>query len=178
MGEGNAANALRVALADQKPALVLTCGFAGGLKPELREGQVIFSTEEAELQKALSAEGAQPARFYCANRVAATAEEKRSLRQVTGADAVEMESAVICGFCKGHGVPSAIVRVVLDEAQQDLPLDFNRVMTGKQEMDYTMLALALVRKPGLIPALLRFQKQARSAAEVLADCLTRVIARL
>ena len=176
IGARNAGESIRRVLSRELPKLVLTCGFAGGLNPELATGTVIFSADEdSALSPALLAAGARRAGFHCAERVVTTAEEKRALRQGTGADAVEMESGVIRAICREHNVPSATVRVISDAADEDLPLDFNRLMNADQNLAYGRLAAALLKSPGKIGALLKLQKQTRAAAEKLAEVLVKVI---
>jgi uridine phosphorylase len=176
MGQRNAEKFIRSALSAHKPTLVLTCGFAGALKPDLTLGTVLSSCDDApHLQPRLLAAGARPARFHCANRVASTAAEKRQLWESSHADAVEMESQVICNICREDHIPCATVRVILDTASEDLPLDFNFLMTADQQMDYRKLAFSLAKSPSKIAALLRLQKQSKAAAQKLAEVILKVI---
>jgi adenosylhomocysteine nucleosidase len=176
MGKRNAALAMRAALAKERPELVLTGGLAGGLRPELATGTVVFDADtEAGLEPALLAAGAQEATFYCADRVAATAAEKRALRASTGADVVEMESEIIRSVCREQGIPSATIRVILDTAQEDLPLDFNQLMTVEQKLSPAKLALALAKSPGKLGALLKLQQQTNAAAEKLGQVLAALL---
>ena len=178
MGGLNAKRAIEAAINSRPPAVVLTCGFAGGLAPGLAKGTVLFSEDsDPQLQPFLSAAGLASARFLCANRVAVTAAEKRALRATTGADAVEMESQFICAFCRAKGIPSAAVRVILDPADEDLPLDFNQLMTPDQRMDFKKLALVVLKSPGKIRSLLRLQNESRTAARRLGLLLTKLLAR-
>lgn len=176
MGKRNAEKAIRAALDAQPTELVLTCGLAGGLEPGLALGTVVFPVEtESDLAAKLTAAGAQAVRFYCADRVATTAAEKRQLREKTGADAVEMESGIIQAVCREKGIRCATVRVILDTAETDLPLDFNQLLNENQELDSAKLAKVLLTSPGKIPALMRLQKQTRATAETLAQMLRKVL---
>jgi adenosylhomocysteine nucleosidase len=176
MGKRNAERAIRAALAEERPTLVLTCGFAGGLSPGLAMGSVVFAADsETGLEPALLAAGAKPARFHCAERVAVTVEEKRALREATGADAVEMESGVIRAVCGEQKIPSATVRVILDTANEDLPLDFNQLMTPGLKMSYVKLAMVLAKSPGKMGALLHLRRQSQAAAEKLGQVLAGLL---
>jgi hypothetical protein len=162
----------------RKVGIVLTCGFAGGLDPRLKTGTVLFQTDDPKIASQLEAAGAIKGRFAFSERVAGTAAEKRASREQSGADAVEMESHAICAICREHAIPAATVRVILDTAEEDLPLDFNAFMTPEQKLSYGRLMLALARSPGKIGALLNLQKQSRAAADRLTDVLRNLLKTL
>ena len=175
MGQANAARSIRAALGRSKPRLVVTSGFAGGLDPGLSVGTVLFDADEGfPLSSCLLENGAKPVRFHLAKQVASTVAEKTKLRATTGADAVEMESSVIRTICREQGIPSATVRVISDAAHEDLPLDFNRLLTPNQEMNYLKLIWIAAKSPKTLGQLWRFGGQVRSASERLAQVLVRV----
>jgi hypothetical protein len=89
----------------------------------------------------------------------------------TGADAVEMESSVIRTICREFKIPSATVRVISDDARQDLPLDFNALMTADDRINYLKLAWAVLSQPSRIPNLIQFQRQTLDAARRLGAVL-------
>lgn len=176
MGRRNAERAVRAALEQSAPRRVVTAGFAGGLAPELARDQVVFEVDpETGLESGLCAAGALAVQFHCAERVAATANEKRALRAACGAQAVEMESGFIRELCRARGIPAATIRVILDTAAEDLVLDFNQLMTPDQKIDGRKLALTVLKSPSKIPALLAFQRQSARAANRLAQTLAQVL---
>jgi adenosylhomocysteine nucleosidase len=195
MGRINAEKSVREFLSANSPKLVLTCGFAGGLNPDLALGTVVFETpepfpsrsrgDETQTKKNLEtpyvvsyekllAAGAKPAKFFCADRIATTAAEKKKMREETGADAVEMESEAIHAICRERGISCATVRVISDTANEDLPLDFNALAKPDMSLDYGRLVWTVVKSPGKISALLRLQKRCQFAAEQLAGVLAKV----
>ena len=177
IGRQNAEKSIREGLALHSPKLVLTCGFAGGLNPELRSGEIVFAADEPTIRERLFALGAKPAKFFCAPRIATSAAEKQELRRTTGADAVEMESEVIQNICRQRGIPCATIRVISDTANEDLPLDFNELANVDLSLNYGKLVLAVAKSPGKIPALLRLQKKCSHAAQCLAEVLNAVISQ-
>ena len=175
MGRKNAAESLREAVAAVEPERVLTCGFAGGLNPALTLGTVVFDHDfDAGVAEALAELGALPAKFHCSKRVAITAAEKRALWESTGADAVEMESSVIRNLCREWRIPSATIRVISDTAHDDLPIDFNALMTSDDRIHYGKLALAILGAPRKISQLIAFQRQTMTAARELGRMLNEL----
>jgi len=177
IGRTNAEKAVREFLASHSPELVLTCGFAGGLNPDLKLDDVVFEVQspKSKVQSQLLAAGAKPIKFFCADRIATTVVEKKQLREQTGADAVEMESAAIRAVCAEKNIPCATVRVISDTANEDLPLDFNKLAKPDKNLDFGKLFLAIAKSPGKIPALMQLQKKTKFAAEQLAGVLAKLI---
>lgn len=177
MGRRNAFAKIDAYLANETPSGVLSCGFAGGLNPALELGGIVYDMDEGSpWEKALLASKGKLARFECANRVACTADEKYKLWQATGMDAVEMESDTIRQVCLRKNIPSATVRVISDTAHQDLPLDFNRILTPDHRIDFAKLTARLLLKPRLIAQLLRFQGNTVTAAQSLGSFLESLLA--
>jgi nucleoside phosphorylase len=176
IGRENAEKTVRKFLAESSPELVLTCGFAGGLNPDLKLGEVVFEigNRKSEIGNQLLAAGAKPAKFFCADRIATTVAEKKKLRAETGADVVEMESAAIQAVCAERGIPCATVRVISDTADEDLPLDFNALAKPDKSLDFGKLFLAIAKSPGKIGALIQLQKKTSFAAKQLADVLAKI----
>ncbi len=184
IGRENAEKSVRDFLAGQTrlagtlapPDLVLTCGFAGGLNPDLKLGDVVFElgTRNSELGTQLLAASAKPAKFFCADRIATTVAEKKKLRAETGADVVEMESAAIQAVCAVRGIPCATARVISDTADEDLPLDFNALSKPDKSLDFGKLFFAIAKSPGKIGALMQLQKKTSFAAKQLADVLAKI----
>jgi nucleoside phosphorylase len=177
MGTQRTARSLSATLDMEVPSRVFTCGFAGALNSALRVGDVVFDRAAVWpiLQTTLESLGAKPVTFVCAAKVAITAADKNALRAASGADAVEMESRIIHDICAEHRIECVTLRAISDSAVEDLPLDFNALMTPDQTLSAVRLAWAILKSPQKIPALIRLGRNSALAAEQLAKVLARVI---
>ncbi len=174
IGREAAQAAIARVLTSNQPTAVISAGYAGGLDPRLPTCTVLVEADPGfPFYQQLIGAGAKPGQFHCADRVILTAAEKSQLRGRTGADAVEMESHWLHQFCKRRSVPCATVRVILDTADESLPLDFNILSGPGGKLSSRKLALALAKSPQRIPALIRLGRRAREASRSLGQVLER-----
>lgn len=175
IGRGNAQRAFADVLERTRPAAVITSGFAGALDPDLKIGDVVFrGSDQTPTAHQCRTLGFTPVVFVCADRIAVTRAEKAALRS-TGADAVEMESEAIAALCRDAQIPCSTLRAISDTAEEDLPLDFNALMTPESQLSGSRLGLAIARAPHKIPALIRLGRNSACAARQLAHALVRII---
>jgi len=153
IANGPGARAVESALENQiEVSGIVSTGFCGGLDPALNVGDIVLNS------------------IFSTDRVAVTAEEKKNLREKTGAAAVDMESAAIAKIAAKWGVPFSCIRAISDSANDDMPLDFNRYRAGDGGFSRSRIALAALARPfSAIPALIRLDRNCRIAAESLGE---------
>jgi nucleoside phosphorylase len=165
----------------------ISSGLAGALVANLRVGQVVaarsvFSERDGDdgTDNLLSASGpllefAQEAgatavdRFYSADRVITRSDEKKYLG--LHADAVEMESFEVMFAAAENGIPAIAVRSISDAAEEDLPLDMDRIFTDTGQVSIPKVLGEVVLHPGSVPGLVRLGQKSKLAATSLAHFL-------
>ena len=68
------------------------------------------------------------------------------------------------------------VRVISDDASEDLPMDFNALMTPDMRIDGGRMFFQLVGAPWKIPDLIQFNKRVTASADALAEVLYALVA--
>lgn len=143
-----AAEKTRALLAAHRPGWLISAGFAGGLDPELKVGDIVvatnFSAPELLARAKRRPSTAQPCDGAgCSDRndsggaprvfpgplvtsrhAIECFAEKSQLARETGALAVDMETSAIAGECAKSGVPMLAVRVISDCAATPLAVPF------------------------------------------------------
>jgi adenosylhomocysteine nucleosidase len=163
---------------DSDVDVCVSSGLAGALHSEYMVGEILAAREvqavswkrvvasDAQLVQLAEEHGARSvSSFYSADRVIGLARDKRELGKV--ADAVEMESGEVLYEASAFGAKVIAIRGISDSVDEDLPLDFNRVMTPSGEVSIPKVLGEVLRHPMSTPALVRFGKQSRMAAEKL-----------
>ena len=132
--------------------------------------------EESLLGIAIESGGREVDSFYSADHVVISADEKRELGRTY--DVVEMESGEVLHEAAGFGARVVAIRGISDSVEEDLPLNFNRVVNVSGEVSMPRVLGEVVKHPSAVPRLIRFGQQSRMAAERLGDFLDRYIQRV
>lgn len=174
-------------LLKEKPDLCISSGLAGGLKPELKSGEIVVAREailvdggkrfgsRPFLVKLAEEAGATSVNSFLTNtQVVCRAQSKKSMAE--SGDVVEMESFHVLMKAKEQQMPAVAVRAISDTVEEDVPLDFGWSIGGDGQISYGKLLLQVGRRPHKIPAMIEFGKRSEKAAQNLADFLDKYIA--
>ncbi|MGB9466132.1 MAG: hypothetical protein WBR10_13555 [Candidatus Acidiferrum sp.] len=188
MGGENAANAMLSIPLDLHD-ICISSGLAGSLDAALKPGDVAVArttetldqdckaASDAALLALAVASGAKAVNVsLTSEKIIATAEEKEELSQK--GSIVEMETTHILAAAAQKHVPCVAVRAISDAADEDLPVDFARILDSRGHLKMGGLIKEVGLSPYRIPLLLQFGRQSRAAGKSLADFLDRYIATI
>jgi len=172
--EPGARDAAERLLREGATALV-SFGLAGGLDPALRPGMLVIPgavlvgdqriCADAGLMQRLG--GATGHVVLGAARVAATAGEKRSLRDHTGAAAIDLESGAVALTAQASHVPFGVLRAICDPAERTLPHAALIALDRQGAIGAGRMSASIIAHPRQIGALLRLAADAASARRAL-----------
>ena len=177
--EGAAAAAYE--LVEQGVNALVSFGFAGGLDPALRPGEVVIPTSILSEGHLYATEPTLADRFggltgHCLVADAAAATDvaaKRRLHTVTGAHAIDLESGSVARVALAHGLPFVVVRAISDAADRDLPPAALLAVDQRGRIDLFRVLGSLLRQPKQLPALLGLASDAARARRALVRLTAR-----
>ena len=164
----------------------ISTGLAGALRDDLHPGDVVIAGGANTFDDAVSASSddslrelaislaAKPVEIsFTSDKIVPSALAKDEIRE--RGSIVEMESAHILAAADRVQVPAVLVRAISDAADEDLPVDFARILDSRGHLKVGGLLKEVGLNPHRIPLLIQFGRQSRSAAKSLADFLDRYV---
>ena len=172
---------------------LVSFGIAGALKPGLRAGDIVISTEVVDEDRNwLSSDNLRPrigdlvaeigaveGPVLGAQLPLATKRDKRQAWKDTGAIAVDMESVVVARAAAALGIPFVVLRAIADPAARELPPAALVPLGGDGRPAIAQVLASVLARPRQLPSLLTVAREARQALQALvgpAQALNRVLA--
>jgi len=153
---------------------IIMAGLAGALDPTLHDGEVVIDQPLVDtLQDARWRRGG----IHTSDHLIATPAAKAALFESTGATVVDMETAKVRAFAERAGLPFLAIRAVSDRADQ--PLDPATVswVTPAGGLRAGKVAATLLRRPAMVPELMRLRRRSNLAMRNLAEAIREILAR-
>jgi adenosylhomocysteine nucleosidase len=107
--------------------------------------------------------------LFTTNRVLVKASQKKEC--ASRAQSVDMESFEIVKQALAWGARCVVVRAISDGANEDLPIDFNRILSAENRPSVGRVLAQLAKNPWAVFSLIRFGRQSQRAAAGLASFL-------
>ena len=181
-GEGERLERLiRQAIAEGGDAII-SFGLAAGLAPGLPAGTCLIGREvvhggarhtpdpawATHLTAALPF--AQSATIAGVDGPLSRPSEKRALQVESGAAAADMESHIVARLAEERGLPFAVLRVIADPAEREVPPAALAGMRPDGGIDVPALLASLATNPSQLPALVRLAADTGRAMAALLRC--------
>jgi adenosylhomocysteine nucleosidase len=176
-GADLAREAFRVASGQAAIDAVVSTGYCGALDPGLAPADVFVASEVRSPEGKFRSSAVQGPKsisgpMYGADRVVQSAGEKRSLRERTGAAAVDMESHALAQAAAEAGIPFYCVRAVTDVAGEDMRFDFNAARDADGRIRGSRVLMLGLRHPfDHLPELCKLGYRGWRASAQLGDFL-------
>jgi nucleoside phosphorylase len=176
------ARTVRAVLERERPDVCIAAGLAGALRGDLACGTIVVPREivsgEADDAEGLPRRADRRlvahAEYRGARVVPALVSTDRVLVRAADKAAwapraaiVDMESRRVLEAAAALGIPAAAIRAISDVADEDLPLDFNRVLAADGRVRRGALAVGVMSRPWRLGSLARFGRESVRAAAAL-----------
>ncbi|MGD9722744.1 MAG: hypothetical protein AB7O59_15530 [Pirellulales bacterium] len=192
VGQKAAAHATRALIEGHRPQWVISAGFAGGLHPDLAQGDILLVDQivdatgrrlELDLKLDRAAIAAERhlhvGSLVTVEHIVREPNEKLALGERHGALAVDMESLAVADVCREEGTRFLAVRIISDAVGRALPKDIDNLVKRTSTAGRLGAAAgAILRRPSSIKDMWQLKEDALVASERLANFLVGMISQL
>jgi adenosylhomocysteine nucleosidase len=160
-----------------QPALLQSVGFAGALNAELRAGDLFTPSVVIDARDGsripIEGEPQTGQRTLVSFMAVAGAQQKASLAQAYGAQAVDMEAAAVAVAARAHGIRFGTTKVISDELDFEVP-GMDRFMDAQGRFKTASFAAFVAVRPWLWSRVARLAINSRKAAKMLVEHMLRL----
>lgn len=121
VGAESARRATEAVIALYQPGQVQSVGFAGGLDPALRVGEIVSPCRVIDARDGSCVETMTGCGTLISSPVTAGAEQKRKLADSYGAQAVDMEASAVARGAQARNIRFVAVKAISDESDFAMP---------------------------------------------------------
>lgn len=188
VGFARARKVTQALLDAHNPNFVLSIGFSGGLKPELKKGDIIVANaigdehgNELPVDTKMPSQpekGLHVGKLLVADKILTSSQSKLEKGKKYKSLAVDLESLAVAQVCKEINKPFMAVRVISDEMSEELPDDVLSVIGASGSVRLGALAGSLWKRPKSYKDLWKLRQNANKAASNLASFLDGVVRQL
>lgn len=172
IGADAARRAAEAVIVTYAPSVIYSAGFAGALEPALRVGDVVQPRKVVNGSDGSSMTLDQGEGVLVSLGSVASAEQKARLRDSYGAQTVDMEAAAVAQAAEVRGVAFAVVKVISDEFDFNLPSMERFVDSNGQFLEWRFARFTALR-PWLWPRVARLARNSNRASLALCDWLRK-----
>lgn len=196
MGTAAASRATKILLAEMKPNLIVSAGFCGALRPEVKVADLVVSRQmcavdgqgmrqipivggelsAARLSAELQSRGLRTwqGTFITTSRIVTKADMAAELPEDLPVPVLEMESAAVAQAAAAAGVPFLGLRSVSDAADEELGFSLDELTDKQFQISIPRVLLACLKKPRIIPQLARLAANSGRAGKSLGTALQQI----
>ncbi len=200
MGPANAAIATRLLIDRSRPKVILNFGFAGAISPELKVGDIVlacrllflhgklFSEQQgldvranrlcADLLGKGESSFVHHAAFVTTARISGKMELGKRMPTDIKQAVVEMESSAVAQIANKEGIPLIAIRAISDGALEELAFNLDEFCDRELNLQIWRVLLTMVRKPWIIPQLIRLSRNSGYAGRRLSEAVSRLLPAL
>jgi adenosylhomocysteine nucleosidase len=182
MGRAAAMRAADVLIAGHRPRWLISAGFAGALNPAYARNDLVLAREVIDREGSSYPVDPPPAmgasvhhvtgRLLTVDRVVLRAAEKDELHRSYQADLVDMESSAVAAVCHEKRVRYLSIRVISDDAHDDLPRELTAVMNPSGVYRVGATLRSLWQRPSSLKDFWKLYEHSIEAADRLAKFIT------
>jgi len=184
IGGSKAAKAAAAAVA-LSPEIVISAGFCGALTAEAAVGELFLAEKLYQYAADRLTAGTDPdhelnvllgtrlkkATFITTAGIANKTHLYSLLPDPAAAHMLEMESSNVAAVCHANGIRFIAIRSVSDTAEQDPGELFQQICDNECNIRIKKVALALIKKPSLLPEFFQLYQNTSLAGKTLSEAL-------